>query len=351
MNNIPQLNFDSLQIKANPTLGELKLQVGQTVTLQIHAFKGNLAQITLGTQTLVAEHKLSPALTGTFKALVKQLEPTLVLTLRPPTQTNQSPIPNQQPILQTAYKLNIAQQIPIHQAVQTLNQLPNLSASIQSLLNQLVEQLLKPSTSLSGRELKHALLNSGLFFEHRVNSSQQTATNNSLTKDMKAILFKLQQMALAEIAEKGESSPAKKALQAISQALNRITIQQLQQYENPQMLNLELPLPPESRLDAVQLKFYKNRSSSEEVWEVLMNLHLNHQELAFKLSLQSNMSDLTCVIWYETEEIESQIAPFIPSLTQRLQELGLRVNTVQTTKLKPSPSTTSTQVALIDISV
>lgn len=350
MNNIPQLSLDSLQIKANPTLGELKLQVGQTVTLQIHAFKGNLAQITLGTQTLVAEHKLSPALTGTFQAQIKQLEPTLILNLRPPTQTNHTPESNQQAILQTAYKLNIAQQVSVHQAVQTLNQLPNLSSSIQSLLNQLVEQLLKPSSTLSGKELKHALLNSGLFFEHHLTSSQQL-TQKPVTKDMKAILFKLQHSVLAEMAQKGESPSLKQALQTISQALNRITIQQLQQYENPLMLNLELPLTPDSLLEAVQLKFYKNRTSSQTGWEVLMNLHLKQQELAFKLSLQPDMTQLTCVIWYETDELERLIAPFIPGLTTRLQELGLQVNTIQTTKFKPSPSTSSTQVALIDISV
>lgn len=319
------------------------LQVGNILNVTMKPLQGNQVQINIGTQTLLATSKETTLPTGTVQVQVKQTQPTIVLSI----MTNKSaPLSNQaQQTLQATYRQLMPAQTNISQAFQQISLLQALPASLLSPINQLLDQMLKSGTPLSGKELKNRLEQSGLFLESKFKNSEQPKVQN----DLKATLLSLKQQADA-LQVKSPAPQLTQLASLLTKAINRLTVQQLQLYENPMVTPLELPIERNKSVHKNTLEFRQNQNTSPASWELLMDIDLPQGELFTKL-LMNPKGEINCIFWCETPALESLIKEELDVLNQQFLDHELPVKTIQIVPQKPVTTTQSTQVALIDIHI
>lgn len=319
------------------------LQVGNILNVTMKPLQGNQVQINIGTQTLLATSKETTLPTGTVQVQVKQTQPTIVLSI----MTNKSaPLSNQaQQTLQATYRQLMPAQTNISQAFQQISLLQALPASLLSPINQLLDQMLKSGTPLSGKELKNRLEQSGLFLESKLKNSEQPKVQN----DLKATLLSLKQQADA-LQVKSPAPQLTQLASLLTKAINRLTVQQLQLYENPMVTPLELPIERNKSVHKNTLEFRQNQNTSPASWELLMDIDLPQGELFTKL-LMNPKGEINCIFWCETPALESLIKEELDVLNQQFLDHELPVKTIQIVPQKPVTTTQSTQVALIDIHI
>ncbi len=319
------------------------LQVGNILNVTMKPLQGNQVQINIGTQTLLATSKETTLPTGTVQVQVKQTQPAIVLSI----MTNKSaPLSNQaQQTLQATYRQLMPAQTNISQAFQQISLLQALPASLLSPINQLLDQMLKSGTPLSGKELKNRLEQSGLFLESKLKNSEQPKVQN----DLKATLLSLKQQADA-LQVKSPAPQLTQLASLLTKAINRLTVQQLQLYENPMVTPLELPIERNKSVHKNTLEFRQNQNTSPASWELLMDIDLPQGELFTKL-LMNPKGEINCIFWCETPALESLIKEELDVLNQQFLDHELPVKTIQIVPQKPVTTTQSTQVALIDIHI
>lgn len=319
------------------------LKIGQVITANIEKVQGRQVTLSIAGQTLVATSKVDLQDSGTVQLRVKQLQPTIELAIvQTSKQNNNQQLQN---TLQSALRLVIPNQTGLPQAFQQLNLLQGLPASLLGPINQLLEQISKTQLPLSGAALKEKMANSGLFLESKLKQPDKL----NLSNDIKNQLLSLQKQA-ASLNVKSPSPQIAQLLGTLNQAINRITLQQLQLYENPNITPLDLPLDPDKRASQDYVEFRKNKDSGHNGWEILIEVHLPLGEMASKLTL-SQEGEFSCFIWCETEALEHNIVENIENLKQQFERQGLQLENLLLVKKKPLKTENSTQVALIDIRV
>ncbi|MCF6253262.1 MAG: hypothetical protein L3J38_00740 [Thiomicrorhabdus sp.] len=319
------------------------LQVGQILNASIKPLQGNQVQINIGSQTLLATSKESTLPTGSVQVQVKQTQPSIVLSImanRPSSSVSQT-----QQTIQAAYRQLMPAQTNVSQAFQQISLLQALPPALLSPINQLLDQMLKSTTPLSGKELKNRLEQSGLFFESKLKKSEQPKLQN----DLKAQLLTLRQQTEA-LNIKSPASQLTQLASILTQAINRLTVQQLQLYENPIATHLELPFERDKRIHKNSIELRQNQHTSPASWEVLMEMNLPQGELFTKL-LMNQEGDINCIFWCETNALESLIKEQINTLTQQFSDSDLPLKNIHFVPQKPVTTTQSTQVALIDIHI
>lgn len=317
-------------------------RVGQVLQATIEPLKGQQVQITVGKQTLIATTTTNVRETGPVQVKVKQTQPTIQLEIvkTPPTK-----IPAQQTTLQSAYRQFMPNQIGLAQTAQQLSSLKLLPQVLLGPVNQLLEQITKSSTPSTAKALKEKLTNSGLFLESKLNQPGKLNVNN----DLKGQFLKLQQLA-DNLNIKTPSPSLTQLSSTLGQAINRITVQQLQLYENPYVTPLELPFDKSDYVDKNYVEIRQNAERNPPTWEVLIEMHLPQGDMSSKLTL-NHSHELNCSIWCETETLEQLIRQKIEQLQRQLSENSLLIQTIQIVHLKPEKSEQSTQIALIDIRI
>ena len=342
-NNSPQPTATTINNVNSVHPKNTTLQVGQTLNANIKPLQGNQVQINIGSQTLLATSKESALPTGNVQVQVKQTQPSIVLSImshKPSTSTNQA-----QQTIQAAYRQLMPAQTNVSQAFQQISLLQALPPALLSPINQLLDQMLKSTTPLSGKELKNRLEQSGLFFESKLKNSEQPKLQN----DLKVQLLTLRQQAEA-LNIKSPASQLTQLASILTQAINRLTVQQLQLYENPTATPLELPFERDKRIHKNTIELRQNQHTSPASWEVLMDMDLPQGELFTKL-LMNQKGDINCIFWCGTNAIENLIKEQINTLTQQFSDGNLPLKSIQFVPQKPVTTTQSTQVALIDIHI
>lgn len=339
----------STPIGGNLNLGQatpqaLKLAVGQLLSVTVTKTEGSQVTFSLAGRSLTATSQQSLEAGQQLNVKVTQTKPNVVLQIQGRTATNTAQ-PNTQQTLQTAYRQLLPNQIPINQGLQQLVQLSQtgiLPANIQSHLTSLLEQLFKPSTQTSAKELKNQLLSSGLFLEN-----QLAKTNKPQTGDLKGRLLQLLQM--AQQAKPSESPELPKLAKLLSQTLNRITLQQIQAIENPNQLNIQLPLQPNPYLEEVEIDIRRQAKDSPDFWEVIVNLTLSSGELSSKLMLMNDKISLS--LWAENSELTERLRKDLPRLQEGFQQAAIPLKQIFITQQKPESHPLAQKVALIDLHV
>ncbi|WP_127470496.1 hypothetical protein [Thiomicrorhabdus aquaedulcis] len=329
-------------------------KVGQQLTVNILQTQGQNVQLTLGNQTYVAHAKEPITQTGTLQVQVKQTQPTLELVILNPNKTTSTsnPTPQNSQTLQTlqlAYRQFYPNQTAITQVFQQLSLLPTLPSALQGTINQLMDSMLKPqSQTLSTKELQQKLADSGLFLESKL----AQPSKGSPQTDIKALLLKLQQQTLNEQNLKPTSALTQLS-STLTQAINRLTVQQLQMIENPNIIPFELPVESHKTVEKISLEFRHNTQNSESIWEVYMDLTLPNGQLSTKITLQSTQGaqEVNCYLWCETPQLQQQISDNLTKLQQQFSDNQLNLRNLQIIPIKPSKSVASTKIALIDIHI
>ncbi len=319
------------------------LKVGQIVTANIEQIQGKQVTLSIGSQTLVATSKIGIQESGIIQVRVKQLQPTIELAIVQTSKQNSSQ--QLQNTLQAALRQVIPNQTALPQAFQQINLLQGLPVSLLGPVNQLLEQVSKSQIPLTGSALKEKIADSGLFLESKLKQADKPNLNN----DIKGQLLLLQKQAEA-LNIRSPSPQISQLLGSLNQAINRITLQQLQLYENPNITPLDLPYNHDKQDDQDYIEFRKQSESGTPRWEVLIDLHLPIGEMSAKLTL-NQQNEFNCFIWCETEALEQSISENIMQLKNQFENQELQLHNLLIVKQKPTKTEKSTQVALIDIHI
>lgn len=329
----------------NASAQGLKLLLGNTYTIGINKIVGNQVHFSLAGNALTATTANNLEGAKQLDVKVTQLTPSLTLQI----QSKPAPAPNldqkNQALVQTAYRQLLPNQVPINQGLQQLFQLSQnatFPAAIQTHLNQLFEQLFKPNGQLSAKDLKNQLNASGLFLENNLLKQGKPAKG-----DIKAKLLQL--LALTQQQASHKETDLLKLSKAIHQTLNKLTLQQLQIFENPSMLNIQLPLHPNRQFQEITIDIRKHKTSSGSIWETLVYLQLDEGEMSTKLTLQNE--SLSMSFWADNALLEHKIEAAFPTLKTALEEAQLPVSQLLISKQKLTNSANAKKVALIDIHI
>ena len=340
------LNTQSLTARPGSSIESL-LKIGQVLSANIQSINGNKVQLTLGNQTLVATSKTPILETGTVQVKVNQVKPELQLSIVSSDAKPSTTAANTQTI-QAAYRQFIPLQAPLTQVFQQINLLQSLPPSVQASIQQLLDQISKPAQSLNGNTLKQRLADSGLFLESKL-ASGKSIEPASLNKDVKAQILQLQQQVSA-IQQQANSASLTKLATLLDKALSRITVQQVQMLENPNITPLELPFERDRKTDNDLIEIRKNSLEEKEHWEAYIDLTLPQGLLSVKLKL-SETGELDGFIWSETESLKEDVKTQLPLLEELLSANELTLKSLLLSENKPQKTENTTKMALIDIKI
>lgn len=293
---------------SNTTLNHLRSQVGQTIQLNITQVNGSQVQFQHQGHNLSAQTdlKLNPNSQLTVK--VTQTNSGIQLLVQGDNKPQQLQI--QQQILRTL----LPNQQPLNQVLNQLIQPQNmqaLPASVQSLLNNLLDQLMRPN-QLRGQNLKEALLNSGQLLENHL---KQGATKD-LQKDIKAQLFHLQSQLAAE-ATRNQPSIAR-ALSQVKQAIQGIQLNQWSQLNEAHNLSALLNLNNEYLIEQVELIFHQPNKHSRH-WEVFFEAEVNENPLQGKIQMDEE-DNFNILLHTPSENLEKSLKNNLKTLKKDFAE-------------------------------
>jgi len=320
----------------------VKLMLGQIYQINITQIKGNQVQFNLGSQTFTAQTKTPLTEKGMLSAKVLQTNPNVQLGIAPPQSNN----PQIQATLQGLSRQLLPNQTSINQAIQLLSnpkllqQLPpNLQAQIQVLIN----QLFKPNNQLTGEQLKNQIQNSGLFLENTLLKKQSPSP-----KDLKAKFLQLQKE--TQSISQNKTSHAHLAA-TLNKALNKITLQQIQLFENPNNLSLEMPIAPNQTFKNIQLHIRKKAThSSPKQYEAILNLTLTEGQTSTKIILNEK-EEISLYLWADTQNLINKMENLRPELHTLFKNAQISLKQILFSKQPPQPSQNTQQISLIDIKI
>lgn len=341
------INTQALTVQQSTPVTNL-LKVGQILSANVQPTSKNQAQVTIGNQTLIATSKTPIQENGTVQVRVNQVKPNLQLSIITSEAKPTNSASNQQTI-QTAYRQFIPNQTPLNQVFQQINLLQSLPPSIQAPLQQLLDQVSKNNQGLNGQSIKQKLSESGLFLESKLGNTSKNEAATHVKNDVKAQILQLQQQVLT-LQQQNTSSALSKLSNLLNQALSRLTVQQVQLFENPNITPLEVPFDRNKDNNKDYIELRKNKQNEKTQWEAYLDLTLPTGLLSAKLKL-SEQGYLDCYLWCETKELESNVANQIESLKQLLSSNELQLNNIQITPKKPVKTDNTTKMALIDIKI
>lgn len=347
---IPSQLNSTLTLNSQNLLSANKgFSLGQLLEANIQPSKGNEVKLTIGSQTFTAQTKEPITESGKIQVRVKQLTPEIQLSIvkNPSAETKGSP--NQQTI-QSAYRQFIPVQAPITQVFQQINLMQSLPPSLQQPLQTLINQLTKQDNLNDGKALKERFTNSGLFFESKLKTGLQNQQAPNVKNDVKAQLLQLQQQTDKIQLSDPKNSTLNKLSALLNQAISRITVQQIQIFENPFVTALNLPNEHAKQPQDDVIEIRKHANQDEDIWEVYVDLSLEQGSFSCKLKLKDG-DQLSLFIWCENETLQTQVKAALSTLQARLSKQGFDNIQLQLTPQKPAKTEHSVKVALIDIKV
>lgn len=343
--NSPTITSQGATLNSAASPQALKLLLGGTYTININKVVGNQVHFSLGGNALTATSPQNLEGVKQLDVKVTQLTPTLTLQAQPKAPPTANLAQNNQALVQTAYRQLLPNQMPVNQGLQQLFQLSqnaSFPAVIQTHLTQLFEQLFRPSGQLTAKDLKNQLLASGLFLENTLAKQGKSAKG-----DIKAKLLQL--LALTQQQNTNKETDLLKLSKAIHQTLNKLTLQQLQAFENPSMVSIQLPLQPNRQFQEISIDIRKIKTQTEPVWETLLNLELEQGEITTKLTLQGE--NVSMSFWADNQPLEQQIESGFPLLEDAFKEADIHLSQLLIAKQKPTTTAHAKKVALIDIHI
>lgn len=347
---IPSQLNSSLTLSPQSSIkGSSGFSLGQLLVANIQPSNGNEVKITIGNQVFTAQTKTPITESGKVQVRVNQITPEIQLSIvkNPTTETKGQAI---QQIIQAAYRQFIPTQTSISQTFQQFNLMQSLPPSIHSPLQTLINQLSKQEITTNAKSVRDLFNNSGLFFESKIKQSLNLNRAPNINKDIKGQLLHLQQ----QVEQLQLSDPKNKSLSSLSQLLNqaisRITVQQIQLYENPFVTAIQLPNERDTTPQDDHIEIRKSRNPDDDYWEVFLDISLTQGQFSAKLKL-NDQNQLDAYCWCETEALHHLIEPQLQILQQNLNTQGFDSITLTLTPQKPTKTEHSIKVALIDIKV
>ena len=324
----------------------LPWRVGQRLDAQVITLIGpGKVSLKIGGAMLEARTSLATAIGQHLHLEVIRSDNQVVLRIISPTpQENtltaalRAVLPQQQP-LQTIFS---------HFAA-LLSSPSGLSPATTMLLKQLVEQLPMQQTISRSELLKQALMDSGLFLEHKLNTDPKPA---ALAADLKANLLRL----LAEAAQ-GRNDSANSLARHVEAGLARIQMHQLSALTDSQTPVTtwagELPVRDRNHIDVFQFHIEKDSKNTQhpeqQSWCTWLSFNIKTLgAMHAKITLSSNT--IAATLWAEMDSTVALVKQNLNHLHQTLSMVGLNIKDVQCLHGSPPfPATDRLPRGLLDI--
>ena len=334
----------SLKLNASTplALNLLKPLIGQTLNVQVIKVSSDQVSLNMGGQTVQAQSQLNLKPNDQLRVNVQEHQGQIRLQIQSANNTSDNS--------KVYLRQLLPQQIPIQQTLNFLSQpqlLQQLPPIIQSQISAILDQLLKPNSHLTAKNLKQALTNSGILLENKL--SAKNVSPQSTQGDLKGQLFKLQQ-GLQQLTTLSRNPSIIQALSLVNQSINKITLNQLHFLDNTALLsNLPIQLP--HQVGAITLEIRNKIDPDQQHWEVILQMTLEEpDDVTCKLSLK-NSHQLDCFFHTDVEILANRIQNAFPTLREMFNQVGLALNMLELSIAKPSFSPNTQQVGLIDIKV
>jgi hypothetical protein len=330
---------------ANPP-SALPWRVGQCLDAQVITLIGpGKVTLKIGGAMLEARTSLATAIGQRLHLEVIRSDKRVVLRLVSPTP--------QENTLTAALR----EALPRQQSLQTifsrfaalLSSSSGLPPKTIMLLAHLVEQLPMQQAISRAEVLKQALMDSGLFLEHKLNTDPKPT---AFATDLKANLLRL----LAETAQ-GRNDSANTLARHVEAGLARIQLHQLSTLTDAQTplttWTGELPVRNHNHVDVFQFhieKDSKNANDSEQQsWCTWLSFNINTLgAMHVKITLSSN--NIATTLWAELDSTVALIKQNLSQLHQTLSGVGLNIKDMQCLHGSPSfPPTDRLPIGLLDI--
>jgi hypothetical protein len=247
--------------------------------------------------------------------------------------------------------------LPHQQSLQTifsrfaalLTSSSGLSPKTIMLLARLVEQLPTQQTISRAEVLKQALMDSGLFLEHKLNTDPKPA---ALATDLKANLLRL----LAETAL-GRKDAADTLARHVEEGLARIQLHQLSALADAQTplttWTGELPIRNHNQVDVFQFHIEKDPKNAhypeQQSWCTWLSFNIKTLgPMHVKITLSGN--NIAATLWVELDSTVTLVKQNLSHLHQILSGVGLNIKDMQCLHgSPPSPPTERLPTGLLDI--
>ena len=324
----------------------LAWRVGQRLDAQIITLIGpGKVALKIGGVMLEARTSLATAIGQHLHLEVIRSDKQVVLRLISPT--------SQENPLTTALR----EALPHQQSLQTifsrfaalLSSSSGLSPQSKMLLAQLVGQLPTQQAISRAEVLKQALMDSGLFLEHKLNTEPKPET---LTTDLKASLLRL----LAETAQ-GRNDAANTLTRHVEAGLARIQLHQLSALTDAQTplttWTGELPVRNHNQVDVFHFHIEKDSKKThvpeQQSWCTWLSFNINRLgPMHVKITLSSN--SIAATLWAELDSTVALVKHNLGHLHQTLSRVGLNIKDMQCLHGRPPfPPTERLPTGLLDI--
>lgn len=328
---------------ASPTLS---WKVGQRLDALVIALTGQgKVSLRIGGAVLEAQSSLVTSIGQRLHLEVIRSDNQVVLRIiSPPPSSNslttalRETLPHQQP-LQTIFS----------RFTEILSSSSGLSSTASVLLKELIEQLPTHQSISRADVLKKALMDSGLFLEHRLSTGAKPA---SLTGDLKANLLRL----VAELGQ-GHDDAAHALTHHAEAGLARIQLNQLSSLANTETAvsswTGELPVRHDNDVDVFQFHIEREGKNSpdpeQQGWCTWLSFNIKTLgPMHVKLTMSSN--SLSAVLWAEMNSTVDLVNQNLTLLHQSLSAIGLQINDVQCLQgSPPRPATSRLPKGILDI--
>jgi len=263
-----------------------------------------------------------------------------------------SPIPQENTLTAA-----LREALPHQQSLQTifsrfaalLSSSSGLSPKTVMLLAQLVQQLPTQQTISRAGLLKQALMDTGLFLEHKLNTDPKSA---ALAADLKANLLRV----LAEAAQE-RNDTANTLVRDVEAGLARIQMYQLSALTDAQTpltaWTGELPVRAHNHVDAFRFHIEKDSKNAhrpeQQSWCTWLSFNLKILgPMHAKITLSSN--NIAATLWAELDSTVALVKQNLSHLHQTLSRVGLNIKDLQCLHgSPPSPPTDRLPSGLLDI--
>lgn len=240
-----------------------------------------------------------------------------------------------------------------------------LPPTVRRLLDSLLQRLPEPRHLFRPEGLRHALRDSGVFYEWLLAAAPHSAAKIN-TSDLKAALLRLAAR-LSEAPSRGTNAsepvtPVTRGLdslgEAVEGALSRLRLLQLQNARGDGGLDLafELPVRDGQDMDRVDLRLREDGSrrgredDTAAPLEVTARFHFDSEEaLVARLILVGDTVHVTW--WAASEPLRRQVRAALPALSGRLEAVGLEIGSLacrESAPPTPAPWPERVEGGLID---
>ncbi|WP_044410683.1 hypothetical protein [Thiomicrospira microaerophila] len=288
--------------------------VGQQVSLNVIQVSSSTIKLDVGGQTLVASSALALTPGQTLMARVAQVEGQIRLVVS-------EPVAKESVLEKAFFRQLLPNALSLNNVMSQLTSPPlfaHLPPAAQAQINAILHQILRLDSQLNASKLKHAIEHSGSFFESGLKGMRK-----GVDKDLKAELHKLRALLTANPSEKAKTPPSiAQALSLVGQAIDKVSLGQLLQLQNPADLSVQLPVYVANEYEELDVEISSEKSKKKR-WQLKFSVAIHDERCACVLGYDQQTGYFDCKLFMESVAGVKLIEQHLTILKDMFERAGL----------------------------